>query len=122
MLKRLTAALVIVAWTLMSVESAVGELRDGEVHHESSSVAAQHRAESAGGFGHEHGEESSHSHQDGEHQHNSAVDHCTHVHGVGMISTAALITVSQAEHAWDQPTPCGDRYTPAEVLPHPPRV
>jgi hypothetical protein len=33
MTKRLTATLVIFAWTLMSVETVLGEMRDGEVHH-----------------------------------------------------------------------------------------
>lgn len=139
-LKRLTASLVIVAWTLMSVESAVGELRDGEVHHESASEAARHRAESAGGFGHEHtqepggGQQEEQRQQDGElqqgqeyqqgqeHDHDSAADHCTHVHGVGLISTTVITTVRLAEHAWDHPSPCVHSYVPAEVLPHPPKV
>ncbi len=126
MIKRLTTALVIFAWTLMSVESVVGELRDGDVHHESASAAAQHRAVSAGGLGHEHAEAPAEGgkgdEQDNNHRHGSSSDHCTHVHGVAMITMPVPPTPASVDHTWDWPSPPAIYFVPAEVLPHPPKV
>ena len=126
MTKRLTATLMIFAWTLMSFESAWGELRDGDVHHESASEALQHRAASAGSLEHGHAEDlggaEQGEEQDGDHRHGSSSDHCTHVHGVALIMTVAYLTPTSLGHAWDRPSPRSPHGIPAEVLPHPPKV
>ena len=126
MIKRLTATLMIFAWALMSVESVVGEMRDGDVHHESVSKAMQHRVASAGGFAHEHGEEpgleEQGDEQDRDHQHGSSTDHCTHVHGAALIIMAVPVTPTSVDHAWNWPSPSSNHFVPAEVLPHPPKV
>jgi hypothetical protein len=126
MTKRLTATLVIVAWTLMSFESTWGELRDGDVHHESASEALQHRAASAGSPEHGHAEDlggaAQGDEQDGDHQHGSSSDHCTHVHGSALIMTVVYVAPASLPHAWDRPTPPPPYGIPAEVLPHPPKV
>ena len=126
MIKRLTATLVIVGWALMSVESALGELRDGEVHHESASSAWQHRAGSGGGLDHRHMEDLGGAAQgdehDDDHRHGSSSDHCTHVHGAPLIMTVVYVTPTWLEHAWDCLSPPSPYGIPAEVLPHPPKV
>lgn len=126
MTKRLTAALMIFTWALMSVESVMGELRDGDVHHESSLEAVQHRAASGGGFGHDHAEEPGRADQDNEqdrdHRHGSSADHCTHLHGVALIEMVAAATPTPVDYACDWPSPSSNHSVPAEVLPHPPKV
>ena len=125
MTKRLTATLVFFAWALMSVESVVGELRDGDVHHESVSEAVRHRAASAGGLGHEHGEAGGGeqgSEQDDQHQHGSSADHCTHRHGVALITVALSLTPTSVAQVWDWPSHVSRPFLPAEVLPRPPKV
>jgi hypothetical protein len=57
-------------------ETVLGQLRDGAVHHESSTSAAVHSLSGQG----EHGHEDSAQHGP-EHQHGTAADHCTHQHG-----------------------------------------
>lgn len=77
---------------LSSAEALVGELRDGEVHHEDVSTAVSHR-DMAGGRG-DHGHEDASQpgqHEHGEkHQHGTSVDHCTHLHAVGLAATISF--------------------------------
>ena len=74
------------------LEPVVGALRDGEVHHESTVIANAHRLiDPDGTHGHEDAAESDESAPDSrDHEHGSATDHCTHVHGAAIGSTSAL--------------------------------
>ena len=82
--RRLVAALALVALCGADAEAVEGMLRDGAVHHEPSAVAAEH-AVSGGHHGHEDGPLSDHSSHGAGHEHGTSADHCTHQHG-----TAAL--------------------------------
>lgn len=68
-----------------NIEPIVGALRDGTVHHESLVAAGTHRAGTAAAeHGHEDGALAGGRHGHGAgHQHGTAVDHCTHAHGIG---------------------------------------
>lgn len=71
------------------LEPAWGLLRDGQVHHETTASAGVHaQVTGSGDHGHEDGSdrEPGHSHAPG-HQHGTSADHCTHMHGVGIVST-----------------------------------
>lgn len=78
-----------------SAESVVGMLRDGEVHHETSAVALQHAAGSAGEHGHEDVAPSDDEHQNGRHAHGTAGDHCTHTHSEALFPASALALPAQ---------------------------
>lgn len=89
----LSALLMLVGLLVGSnLEPIVGALRDGVVHHESLVAAGAHQATTPGG---EHGHEDGllaggrPSHGPG-HQHGTAVDHCTHAHGVGAPSSVSV--------------------------------
>lgn len=85
-LRRLLALLLLLATTVSSAEVVVGELRDGELHHESPLAALVHGVSSGGDHGHEGGGSPFHSH-DAEHRHGTGADHCTHQHGTPLAST-----------------------------------
>jgi hypothetical protein len=87
-LGRLVAAISIFAVLTSTGESLVGELRDGEVHHESVAKAMSHH-DSMGlrsDHGHEDGGAAGHRHGSN-HEHGTNADHCTHVHAAGLIAT-----------------------------------
>lgn len=87
------AMLLLVGHGTTSVEVVVGELRDGEVHHESVVAAAEHHANADGEHGHEEpGDDAEHG---PDHQHGTAGDHCTHTHSVSLpTGTAAFFVVT----------------------------
>ncbi len=64
---------------MTTAESVFGEVRDGTVHHESAIEAMEHTERSQSEHGHEDASE-----HGPEHQHGTAVDHCTHTHSVSM--------------------------------------
>jgi hypothetical protein len=76
LLSRLISLLMLLSITFSTAERVIGAIRDGEVHHESSSLAATHAVFSAGEHGHE-----DHSEHGPEHKHGTSADHCTHQHG-----------------------------------------
>lgn len=86
-LRRWIALLMLCLLAGSSVESVIGVLRDGEVHHENAGDARAHRLASADHV--EHGHEDSsvpEEHRHGpDHQHGTAADHCTHHHGTPLI-------------------------------------
>ena len=68
--------------TASNVETVLGVLRDGEVHHESSATAAAHAMQGQGEHGHEDGRPQGPEHEHGpQHEHGTPADHCTHQHG-----------------------------------------
>jgi hypothetical protein len=89
-LSRLIAAASLLALAASSSESLVGELRDGEVHHESVASAASHHDGMGlrSDHGHEDGGTTRHRHGS-KHQHGTTADHCTHAHGQGVTATFA---------------------------------
>lgn len=68
-------------------EPALGLLRDGRVHHETTATAGVHgNSTPTGEHGHEDGTASGPSHTHApDHQHGTSADHCTHAHGAGIV-------------------------------------
>ncbi|MEK7667191.1 MAG: hypothetical protein AAB409_00915 [Gemmatimonadota bacterium] len=83
-MRRLIALLLTVVVANSVMESASGLLRDGVIHHESASAADAHRSSvRLGDRGHEDGMlKLPHN---GQHQHGTAADHCTHAHGPALL-------------------------------------
>ena len=77
--RSLVALILLVGYGMTMAESVLGDVRDGAVHHESAIEAMAHTGSGQGEHGHEdvgeHGPE---------HQHGTAVDHCTHTHSVSL--------------------------------------
>lgn len=91
--RAIIATLLLVGYGTTSVEVVVGELRDGEVHHESVLAAAEHQANADGEHGHE--EPVDDAEHGPDHQHGTAGDHCTHAHSVSLpTGTAAFHVVT----------------------------
>lgn len=118
-LRRLVALLALLLVALSSVESVVGVLRDGLVHHETGLAALGHTG-AGGDHGHEDGPLQ---HQHGErHQHGTPADHCTHQHGVAQTAPAfayALPTLASAP-SFREPSHLAGRIS--IPLFHPPRA
>lgn len=93
-LRRLVALVMLLALTASALESVLGVLRDGEVHHESRAAAAVHDFHASGDHGHE--DRSASGHPDGSHphgpghHHGTAADHCTHHHGTPLPASVAF--------------------------------
>ncbi|MEW5926043.1 MAG: hypothetical protein AB1941_01015 [Gemmatimonadota bacterium] len=86
-MRRLLALLLLLLTAGSALESVLGELRDGEVHHESGALAALHGVDARGDHGHEDGSlPGNHRHSRG-HEHGTNSDHCTHQHGTAMLVT-----------------------------------
>lgn len=88
MVRRLIAFLALVAVTFSSAEAVVGELRDGDVHHEALAEAVLHDHGPDGEHGHEH--DAPH---DSDHRHGTSSDHCTHQHGQQLSGEPFLLVV-----------------------------
>jgi hypothetical protein len=84
---RLLSGLSVVALLTGSLfEPSAAMLRDGAVHHESPASAAAHGVATAGDHGHEDVQHVPRDHGHGpQHQHGTAADHCTHVHGFALV-------------------------------------
>ena len=86
-MRRLLTLLLLLLTAASALESVLGELRDGTVHHESSATAAFHALDAQGDHGHEDGSlPADHRHSRG-HEHGTGSDHCTHQHGTAMLVT-----------------------------------
>jgi hypothetical protein len=88
-LRRILALLLLLAAGLAQVEPVWGELRDGEVHHESVQTALAHHAEADGDHGHEDAGAPEHPHGE-DHQHGTTLDHCTHHHSAAAVTSVAF--------------------------------
>lgn len=118
----LAALLALLLMVGSLVEPAVGVLRDGTVHHETTASAATHADGARGDHGHEDGLPSGHQHG-GKHQHGTGADHCTHQHGLVFLAAdlPGLVAASLAQR-----DAVAEYVTPATLHPldlfHPPRV
>lgn len=82
--RSLVALVLLAGYGISSAEVVLGELRDGEVHHESTATALDHTqgASAQGEHGHEDdGQEAEHG---PEHEHGTSADHCTHSHSASL--------------------------------------
>ncbi len=70
------------------LEPEMGEVRDGAVHHESTSEAMSHSVSHSGEHGHEAFGKAPGTDFGPGHQHGTGADHCTHVHGPAMAGAA----------------------------------
>ena len=118
--RRWFALFLTFALTVSFVEPVLGELRDGEIHHESDAAAALHAAQADGEHGHEDAGTPAHPHG-GEHQHGTGTDHCTHQHGVAAPTTVgfALVPTTLIQHATHPQVRF--RWTPSRLF-QPPRA
>lgn len=119
--RTIIATLLLFGYAATSVEVVVGQLRDGEVHHESVVAAADHQAKALGGE-HGHEEPVSDAEHGPDHQHGTSGDHCTHTHSVSLpAESAPLLLVHTLRTEPPQAAPVrGGVYT---VRPfHPPKV
>lgn len=115
------ATLLLFGYVATSVEVVVGQLRDGEVHHESVVAAADHQAKAPGGE-HGHEEPGSDDEHGPDHQHGTSGDHCTHTHSVSLPAGAAPLLLvhtlrTEPQHA---PPACRGAFTATPF--HPPKV
>jgi hypothetical protein len=93
---RLAAAFMLLMVAFSQAETVLGELRDGTVHHESSTSAAVHALSGQG----EHGHEDSARHGP-EHQHGTSADHCTHQHGAQVNGRAVDLPIHELTYSLD---------------------
>lgn len=120
MARRFLALVLLYATAVSLVEPALGELRDGEIHHESTAAALAHAQVADGDHGHEHAGSPAHDHG-GEHQHGTALDHCTHQHGPAAPAEGALpFVLATAVHFETEP-PVRIAWSPSLPF-HPPRA
>lgn len=91
--RRILALLLLLVTGLAQGETVWGELRDGEVHHESAAAALAHAAQTDGDHGHEDARTPEHRHGE-DHQHGTNADHCTHHHGTAMVTAVAFFVPS----------------------------
>lgn len=119
-MRRLVAFIALLAVFGSFMESWVGVLRDGEVHHETASAAAAH-ALRQGDHGHEDGG-SSPSHQHGpEHKHGTGADHCTHTHSPALPASFAF-ALHAGRFSESAPEPAVSVIQLHRALFHPPRA
>ncbi len=92
-LQRGFAFLAFTSLALGLVETAVGETRDGDVHHEQVvDAAAHHNVQGlSGDHGHEDIAQSPAPEHGPDHRHGTSSDHCTHIHGVGFIVAVVVV-------------------------------
>jgi hypothetical protein len=118
---------VLLSLAASSGEAVVGDMRDGEEHHETVAAALEHRV--AQGREHQHvGESTSPARPDdpapapaGEHHHPGGADHCSHLHGVGIPPSFSLAFGAATTEERTDATTRASSYTPT-ARPHPPRA
>lgn len=103
-MRRATAFVLLVLTLAGQAESVVGEVRDAEVHHETTLEAFVHTQDPHGAHAHDalpeqpdhqaRGEELAGDHSD--HEHGTCADHCTHVHGTALTGQVDLQLVVAA--------------------------
>ena len=90
-IRRVVAGTLLLITAAYSYESVYGAVHDGAVHHESEASAAIHQTHGPNGeHGHEDGAPPAQHHHGPHHQHGTASDHCTHIHGLGVTSSFEL--------------------------------
>ncbi|MGH7568889.1 MAG: hypothetical protein ACREMW_09625 [Gemmatimonadales bacterium] len=90
-LRRLIGIALFILTPASTLEAVVGVVRDGSVHHEGTAVAAEHQVMGTNGdHGHEDGLPPWQHRHTPQHQHGTAADHCTHVHGVALTASYDL--------------------------------
>lgn len=120
-MRRLLALTLLILTTASSLEAVVGVMRDGEVHHEDSAVAATHAQAVSGDHGHEDASASTDQRHDGDHEHGTSTDHCTHVHSLALLSSSPLPPpVEVTENSFLESA--SPRETVSAGFAHPPRA
>ena len=120
MARRFLALVLLYATAVSLVEPALGELRDGEIHHESTAAALAHAQFADGDHGHEDAGTPAHEHGR-EHQHGTATDHCTHQHGPAAPAEGALPFVFATAVHFETEPPVRIAWSPSLPF-HPPRA
>jgi hypothetical protein len=120
MAHRFLALVLLYATAVSLVEPVLGELRDGEIHHESAAAALTHAQFADGDHGHEDAGTPAHEHGR-EHRHGTSADHCTHQHGTAAPATVTLpFVLATAVHSATEPS-VRIAWTPSLQF-HPPRA
>ncbi|MQA91855.1 MAG: hypothetical protein GEU90_16805 [Gemmatimonas sp.] len=108
MLRRLAAVLMLLTIAFSQMETVMGVLRDGKVHHDSAATAALHALNGQGEHGHEDGAP-----HGPKHEHGTPADHCTHQHGAQVNQRAPELAI--LEHVFStaflEPLLWRDRFT-----------
>jgi hypothetical protein len=99
-MRRSVTLFVLIMMMASRAEAVTGEVRDGDVHHESTAEAVVHAQDPHGAHAHDGADavndqapeptkDTRAAPEDGtsSHEHGSASDHCTHVHGVAAMSS-----------------------------------
>jgi len=81
----LIAFALLLGYATSSAEVVLGEVRDGEVHHESTAAALDHTQAASAQGEHGHEDEGQHPEHGPEHEHGTSGDHCTHSHSVSLL-------------------------------------
>ncbi len=109
--RKAISTLAVAAVTIASFEALAGEMSDGDIHHENVAEAAVHHdaLQLRGDHGHEDSNSPTGQSQGPEHRHGTSADHCTHIHGTGLTSGAALVetnllTTTTSFHHLNAPT------------------
>jgi hypothetical protein len=121
--QRLLGVVLALSVSTSSAEALSGELRDAGVHHEDAAAAVSHHDAQGAHGDHGHEDVSSpgaHEHGPG-HEHGTSADHCTHVHGQGLVMPVGFaFTTSIAE--WGFVEPLFHTAFPNGTLKHPPKA
>jgi len=84
----LIRTLLLFSVTVFALEPALGEARDGTVHHEAAAAASTHSSAASGDHGHE---DEGQDHQHGsDHRHGTIQDHCAHLHAMDVVAPATM--------------------------------
>jgi hypothetical protein len=120
-MRRPIACVLLLLTVAFQTEAVFGEVRDGDVHHEETAQAWMHAHDPHGSHAHDASDDAAATIDAGdEHEHGDSFDHCTHVHGVALVSPLDFSLVF-GECAWaaaEPPAPTDARY---EALSPPPR-
>lgn len=122
-LRRLLALVLLLHLPTFAAEAAVAPLTDAKLHHETMRSAFAHEEVPVEG---DHGHEDAippAGHQHGpQHQHGTAVDHCTHSHATGVAVAVVIPMALRAQPVlavpYSRENPRGE---PRDVF-HPPRA
>ena len=122
MIRRCFAAGALVALVGSAVEPGFGLLRDGAVHHESTTEATQHASLGHGEHGDRRLAAEAPTTPSTEHEHGTSMDHCTHVHGPALQAVLPTLAMSFRASIADDPLVETHGRSPLEALFHPPKA
>jgi len=118
----LIAFALLLGYGITSIEVVLGEVRDGEVHHESAATALDHTQSASTQGEHGHEDEGQNAEHGPEHEHGTSADHCTHSHSASLPGDQLVLSFIACTQTLPAPlaTTRSDD-TPGSLF-HPPRA